>query len=140
MRLQCDNLSGELQDQWSSSYKVPVAVQVRDSLQVSKIIINRYNVHCMSENISSNLMRHFTCLKSKIAEFGVDWFQIDYFTKQLRQAFFSSVKYCEGCHLIYCITQNYFTYLGKSSIFNRMLRCVKSHYSRIHKWSGLAQG
>ena len=85
----------------------------------------------MSENISSNLMRHFTCLKSKMAEFGVDWFQIDFFTKQPRQAFFSSVKYCEGCHLIYCITQNYFTYLGKSSICNRMLRCVKTHYSRI---------
>ena len=86
----------------------------------------------MSENISSNLMRHFTCLNSKMAEFGVDWFQIDFFTKQLRQAFFSSGKYCEGCHLIYCITQNYFTYLGKSSICNTMLRCVKTHYSRIH--------
>ena len=66
-----------------------------------------------------------------MAEFGVDWFQIDFFTKQLRQAFFSSVKCCEGCHLIYCIAQNYFTYLGKSSICNRMLRCVKTHYSRI---------
>ena len=57
---------------------------------------------------SPYLMRHFTCLKSKMAEFRVNQFQINFFTEQLRQTFFSYLKYCEGNQLMYCIIQNYF--------------------------------
>ena len=44
---------------------------------------------------------------------------------------FKGVKMTDLVALMHCEIQKYFEYLWKSTIFNRMLKCVKTHYSRI---------
>ena len=55
MSLQCDNLSGELQDQWSSSYSDVVVLAYKTSL-------NTYNP-LITETLNTILVIHVTACK-----------------------------------------------------------------------------
>ena len=55
-----------------------------------------YNVYFLCRHMKFNLVRHFICLKTKMTEFRVGCFHINFFPKlkQMKETYFKGVKYC----------------------------------------------
>ena len=53
-----------------------------------------YNVYFLCRYMKVYLVRHFICLKTKMTEFRVVSFHIDFFPRQMKETYFKGVKQC----------------------------------------------
>ena len=66
--------------------------QISNVLKIIEICLYVYNICFLCRHMKFNLVRHFICLKTKMTEFRVGCFHIDFIPRQMKETYFNGVR------------------------------------------------